>query len=262
MEMILLLLTGLLAGVLSGMFGIGGGVMIVPALMFIAGFAQLEANGTCLAALLPPVGILAVIAYYKVKLLHIKSSLLIAAGLLGGGFLGALLAHSLSSMLLKQLYGFFLLYLSIRFLKPEEWIPAFNRNRNIKTHVCRKPEDLHWWGLLILGLLSGVVSGLFGIGGGAVIVPMLTSVFRLNHKRAIAISLGALLGPVGLISTISYYQAGHLNITMAIPVAVGLLSGALLGAKITIGISGERTKQLYGGFIFLIAIYFVTGPWM
>jgi len=234
------------------------GVMIVPALMLVSGLSQLEANGTSLAALLPPVGIFAVLAYHKAKLLHIKSSILIAVGLLLGGFFGAKLAHQLSSGLLKQLYGFFLLYISIRFLKPRDWFPALKKKE--VTQVCKEPEDTSSWAYLTLGIFAGVASGLFGIGGGAVIVPILTTMFKLDHKRTIAISLGTLLGPVGLSGAIGYYQSGHLNILQAIPVAIGLLSGALVGAKIKIGISAALAKQLYGGFLFLIAVYFVIGP--
>jgi uncharacterized membrane protein YfcA len=97
-QVLSLLAIGVLAGVLSGLFGIGGGIVIVPLLIFVAGFTQPQASGTSLVALLLPVGILGVIEYYKSGRIgppHLKSGIIMAVGLFVGTLLGAKYAADL-----------------------------------------------------------------------------------------------------------------------------------------------------------------------
>jgi uncharacterized membrane protein YfcA len=99
---------GLLAGVLSGIFGIGGGVVIVPSLIFLAGFVPISATGTSLAALLLPVGALGAWEYYKRGHLNIGAALWIALGLFIGVWFGARLAQNLTPVQLKRSFAVFL----------------------------------------------------------------------------------------------------------------------------------------------------------
>ena len=105
---------GVLAGVLSGVFGIGGGVVIVPALIVIAGLAPIAATGTSLGALLLPVGALGAWEYYRRGDLNIRASLWIALGLFVGAWLGARLAQHLSPNQLKRAFAVFLVLIAGR----------------------------------------------------------------------------------------------------------------------------------------------------
>ena len=96
---------GLFAGGISGVIGIGGGVVIVPALIFLFGMTAHQAQGTSLAVMLPPIGILAAWTYYNQGHVDIKIALLIALGFIFGGFLGAKLAVSLPSHVLSKVFG-------------------------------------------------------------------------------------------------------------------------------------------------------------
>ncbi len=107
-------LIGLGAGVLSGLFGIGGGLVIVPALMLIAGLAPVVATGTSLGALLLPVGILGAWEYWRNGHLQIRAALLIALGLFIGAYFGARLAQGLPALALKRLFAAFLVLVAIR----------------------------------------------------------------------------------------------------------------------------------------------------
>ncbi len=112
-----MLLTGLLAGVLSGMFGIGGGLIIVPVLVLLMGFTQHTANATSLVALLLPVGILGVLEYYRAGKLsteHILFGILIAVGLFAGAFLGAKIATSLTNDMLRKIFAVFIGIVAVR----------------------------------------------------------------------------------------------------------------------------------------------------
>lgn len=112
-SVLLLLAIGLVAGITSGVFGIGGGVLIVPALVYLAGFSQHAATGTSLAILLPPVGLAAVLAYYRFGHVELKSALIVATGLLIGAGIGALGANRVSGPHLRLLFGFFVIGLGV-----------------------------------------------------------------------------------------------------------------------------------------------------
>jgi uncharacterized membrane protein YfcA len=108
----LLLLVGLLAGMLSGLVGLGGGVIIVPALVFLLGFSQHQATGTSLGILLLPAGIFAVLNYYKRGYVDMNVVLLVFAGFLVGGYLGSKISVSLSEVTLKKIFGVVLLLIA------------------------------------------------------------------------------------------------------------------------------------------------------
>ena len=111
---VLYLVLGLAAGVLSGLFGIGGGVVIVPALVLVARFSQLSAVGTSLGALLMPVGIFGALQYYRSGNLDVKASALIAVGLTAGVYLGAMIAPGIGPVTLRRLFAVFLVIVAIR----------------------------------------------------------------------------------------------------------------------------------------------------
>ena len=107
---------GLTAGVLSGLIGIGGGVIIVPALVFLFGLSQHQAQGTTLGLLVPPIGILAAWTYYKQGYVDIKIAALVALGFFIGSLFGARLATGLSSVVLERVFGVALLLISIKMI--------------------------------------------------------------------------------------------------------------------------------------------------
>jgi uncharacterized membrane protein YfcA len=109
-----LILIGLAAGVLSGLFGIGGGVLIVPALVYLANLPIKTATGTSLGALLLPVGLLGAIVYYRDGNLDARASLLVALGLFVGAFFGAQLTTMMKPFLLQRLFAVFLLAMAVR----------------------------------------------------------------------------------------------------------------------------------------------------
>ena len=104
-SVLLLLLIGGLSGIASGLFGIGGGVLIVPGLVYLAGFSQHRATGTSLAVLLPPVGLAATIEYYRHGNVDLRAALIIAAALFAGGWLGAVFGNSLGGPYLRLAFG-------------------------------------------------------------------------------------------------------------------------------------------------------------
>ncbi len=112
-NIILYLLLGLFAGVLSGLIGIGGGTIIVPALIYLFGLTQHQAQGTTLALLIPPIGLLAAWTYYKNGYVNITIAIFICLGFFIGGLAGAKLAVGLSNEILRKVFGFVLLLVAL-----------------------------------------------------------------------------------------------------------------------------------------------------
>jgi hypothetical protein len=112
----LYLLLGLIAGTFSGLVGIGGGTIIVPALVFLFGFSQHQAQGTTLALLVPPIGLLAAWTYYREGYVDLGVAALICAGFFLGGLIGAKLAIKVSDVTLERVFGVALLLISLKMI--------------------------------------------------------------------------------------------------------------------------------------------------
>lgn len=130
---ILLILIGLAAGFLSGLVGIGGGIIIVPALVLLLGFTQKQAQGTSLGIMLLPIGILAVMQYYKQGYINVNYVLIVALAFVAGGFLGSKLALSLSDERMKKVFAVILFLISIKMLFFDR--SADKKNQVVKTSI-------------------------------------------------------------------------------------------------------------------------------
>lgn len=107
--------------------------------------------------------------------------------------------------------------------------------------------------LLVIGIVAGVLSGMFGIGGGLIIVPALLFLVKMKEFEALGTSLAALIPPVGLLGALEYYRNGHVNLRYAGLLALGLFLGAYFGARITLGLSPEIVRKIYAVFLVLVA---------
>ena len=107
---------------------------------------------------------------------------------------------------------------------------------------------------VLIGFAAGILAGLFGLGGGILIVPALMQFAQFSIKQATGTSLGALLLPVGILGAITYHRAGHLNIQASLVVAVGLLFGAWGGAKLAMLASPTLIQRLFAGFLAMVAV--------
>jgi uncharacterized membrane protein YfcA len=112
----ILIAIGLLTGIMAGIFGIGGGLVVIPALVFIMGLSQQAAQGTSLAMMLPPIGLIAAINYYKAGFVNIKFALILAAAFLIGSYFGSKIAINMSQEVLKKTFGLLLLIVAIKML--------------------------------------------------------------------------------------------------------------------------------------------------
>jgi len=115
-NLLLLCLTGILAGIIAGSMGVGGGILIVPVLVLFFGMTQHEAQGTSIAVLIPPVSILALISYHKKGFVNYKFALILIVTFIIGSYLGGLFAVQLPEKELKKIFGVLLLVAGIKMI--------------------------------------------------------------------------------------------------------------------------------------------------
>ncbi len=135
--LIILVMIGILAGMLGGMVGVGGGIIIVPALVFFLGFSQKMAQGTSLGILLLPVGLLGVIQYYKQGYVDLRVVLIISVGFFLGSLLGSKIALSLSQETVKKIFAIILILVAVKMLFFEKAIPKTHSSLEIKTEPTK-----------------------------------------------------------------------------------------------------------------------------
>jgi uncharacterized protein len=116
MTIIILVIIGLMAGVFGGMFGVGGAVIMIPALVYFLGVDQHTAQGTSVAIMLPPIGLFAAYNYYKAGQVNIWYAVIIAAAFMIGGYFGSKLALTLPENLMKKVFGILLILIAVRLI--------------------------------------------------------------------------------------------------------------------------------------------------
>ena len=114
-------------------------------------------------------------------------------------------------------------------------------------------------GLVAIGIAAGVAAGMFGIGGGLIIVPALVLLYKMSQHAAVGTSLGAILLPVGALGAWVYWKNGNLNVRYALLIAAGLLVGGFLGAKLVQPISDLTLRRMFGVFLLLVSAKMIWG---
>lgn len=115
-QLIILIIVGLLAGLLGGTLGVGGAIIVIPALVLVFGFAQHEAQGTALAFMLPPVTLLATLNYWKEGYVNWKFALILSVTFFIGAYLGSMLSFQLPVKVLKKVFGIFIIIVALKMI--------------------------------------------------------------------------------------------------------------------------------------------------
>jgi len=116
MAQVIYIIFGLVAGIFSGLFGVGGATILIPAMVFFLGMTQHQAQGTTLAAMVPPIGLLAAIRYWQSGNVKISVAAFICVGFFIGGYIGANFVQNIPEPLLKKMFGIFLLIVSLNMI--------------------------------------------------------------------------------------------------------------------------------------------------
>ncbi|HET8866699.1 MAG TPA: sulfite exporter TauE/SafE family protein [Agrococcus sp.] len=236
---------GLLSGFLSGMFGIGGGIVIVPLLVMLAKFPRKLAAGTSLGAIVPA-ALVGVASYAAVGNVDWIVALILVVGSVIGAQVGAHLLHKLPVLAIRWAFIVFLaaVAVSLFFVVPS-----------------REAEfELHVWsavGLVVLGFITGVLSGILGVGGGIVIVPMLILLFGLSDVVAKGTSL-AMMIPTAISGSIGNLRRKNVDIVAALIVGLAACVTTALGAAAAIALDPRTASIIFGVFLVLLIVRLVV----
>jgi len=113
--------------------------------------------------------------------------------------------------------------------------------------------------LMFLGLTAGVFSGLFGIGGGVILVPAMVFILKMSQRQAQGTTLALMVLPIGLLAAWQYYLKGHVDIKVAAFICIGFVIGGLLGAKIALPIPDVTLRRLFGVFLLVVSVKMIVG---
>jgi uncharacterized membrane protein YfcA len=242
---------GFVSGVLSGAFGIGGGIVTTPGIRLLMGAPALIAVGTPLPVIVPS-AITGAISYGRRGLVDVRSGM--ALGLSGSltAVAGAVFATRVGGDVVLLATSLLILYAAA-----DTILQAHSHSRGASLY---EQEDLApvrptLTRLVAVGLLTGVYSGFFGLGGGFVLVPLLTRWLHFPIKRAIATSLVAVC-VLAVPGTIAHSILGNIDWAIAAVLAVGVVPGAIVGARLTLGARDQQVRIAFA--LMLVA----AGIWL
>lgn len=240
---------GLLAGVLGAILGLGGGVVVVPALEFVLPRFGYEVS-ISQAVAISQIGVLAVglsgaASYLQQGLVRARTGYLLAPYTILGGAVGSFLGLVLPAKVVATVFAALLLY------------SAYNLLRGVK-----RTEDEHAASPLVPPAMgfAGVMSGLLGVGGGTVQVPVLNLLAGLPIREAIATST-FIMGLTAVGNALVYQAGGLLDVRVAAGVALGVLLGAKAGATLQSRIPAAQLKVLFSGLLLLTAAQLLWKYW-
>lgn len=240
-----LVLIGLTAGFLSGLFGVGGGILIVPALLLLASFDQRTAAGTSLAAIVP-MSVVGVVSYALGDSVDWVAAALLAVGAIVGAQVGS---HLLSRLPRRALRWGFIAFLLVVIVSLFLVIPSREASIDFSAGSIA--------GLVVLGLVTGVLSGLLGIGGGAVVVPMLILLFGASDLVAKGTSLLIMI-PTALSGTIGNMLRRNVDLPAAAVIGVSACTTTALGAVVAAAITPQLANLLFAGFLAAVATQLIV----
>lgn len=231
---------GLAAGLMSGLFGVGGGTVIVPMLVLLLGFDQRLAAGTSLAAIVPTatVGVVSYAIHGSVA--WIPALILAGGAVIGAQFGSWLLARLRQNTLRWGFVGFLVLVIVMLFIV----IPS--RDAVLELNVITVP------GLVVLGLFTGTMAGLLGVGGGIIVVPALMFLFGTSDLVAKGTSLLMMI-PTAISGTAGNIRRGNVDLKAAAIVGVAACTTTALGAWIATLVSPLVGNILFAAFLVFIA---------
>lgn len=231
---------GLVAGTIAGLFGVGGGIVIVPALVIIAHLGQRLASGTSLASIIV-IAAAGTVGYAIAGEVRWPVSLAMALGGLGGAVLGTKLLQHISQRKLQYLFAGLLVATALRLVLGS-------------TDGTSSGEltAVGFVGFLALGFGAGVIAGVLGVGGGIVTVPLLTVVAGLPLVVAKGTSLAAIV-PTAAVGTVRNHRAGNTDLKAAALVAGGGMITSFAASQLALGLSDTLSAWLFAGLLMVTA---------
>lgn len=234
-------LLGLAAGFLSGLFGVGGGILIVPVLVLALGMNQRLAHGSSLAAVLP-IAASGLIGFAVEDSVDWPVALALTAGAMVGAVIGTHALHVLPVRVLAYAFAGILLVSAVRLVLDHS------------EGVGRSDLDvLMVIGLVLVGLGAGTLAGLLGVGGGVVMVPAMIIFFGIPAAVAKGTSLGVII-PTSLVATQRNLRNGNAELPVAVAVGLSGVVSSYLASKISVGLDEQTSNVLFAVLLAVVAV--------
>ena len=246
-ELLEMLALGAALGFVGGLFGIGGGIIVIPLLVLGFGLDQAVAQGTALVMMVPNL----LIGWWRYNQRHpvaLKTALQIGVLACTTTWLVAHLATRLPSDLMRMVFALFLLLVSLRMLRPTTASSAA---------TTTKPRDLRF--MPLVGVLGGSSMGLLGVGGGLVATPVLTGWFGQRQTVAQSLSL-ALVAPSSIIALMTYSGAHRVDWALGLPLAAGGLFTVSAGVALAHRLPERRMRVAFAYMVLCAAVWMLVKP--
>ncbi|RJU00265.1 sulfite exporter TauE/SafE family protein [Arthrobacter frigidicola] len=237
---IVLIGVGVVGGLLSGLFAIGGGITMVPLLMALANFDQRRAAATSLAAIVPT-SVVGSATYLLAGEIDLLAGFFIAIGGIVGALLGSALLKRLPLVWLRWMFIVFILLVAARMVLVS---PVRGESLEFSVQVAL--------GYVVLGLAMGILSGLFGIGGGIIVVPALIGIFAISDLIAKGTSLLVMI-PTSAIGTGANWRAGTVDVGTGLIVGVAATATSIPGAALALALPARLSGILFGLLLLVVA---------
>ncbi len=264
MEWIILVLIGLIAGSLGSLMGLGGGIIVVPALMILSGYVGILAGitpqvavGTSLLIMIFT-GLSSTLAYLKQKTVDLKSGWLFFAGSGPGALVGVYLNNGIDVQSFLLYFGTFIIFVSFVLMIRKHLKPLKLTKRGIRRQYFNEAGEsieygYHPFVALSIAFVVGMFSGLFGIGGGSLMVPAMILMFGFPPHRAVATSM-FMIFLSAILSSVSHIALGNVNWLYALALVPGAWFGGKLGAAINQRLKSDTVVNILRIFLIIIGV--------
>jgi uncharacterized protein len=242
LQAVLGILVGFIAGVLSGLFGVGGGVVTTPAVNVLLGGTAIQAIATPLPVILPT-SVVGAYTYARAGEVSFRAARWAIPPGIAGAIGGAFLTELVNAHLLLVLTAVLIAWTAFEVM----------RGRPSRTPWVKGATP--GWKYSAIGTVAGFVSGLLGVGGGIVMVPAFTLAIGMPLKRALGTSL-VVIAALVIPGTIVHWALGHIDWAIFGVLTLGVVPGARLGARLAIGARERTLRRAVGAFLLAVAVLY------
>lgn len=242
--MSVVIVVGLGAGLLSGMFGVGGGILVVPGLVLFAKMDQRMAHGTSLAAVLP-ISVSSLVTYWAHDHVDWSVAFFLAVGAVVGAVLGTRLLHVLPHRTLAIAFAALLVVTAVRLFMQS----TGEGRQTLTAGMCVA--------LVVVGLVTGILAGLLGVGGGVVMVPAMMMLLSLPSAMAKGTSVAVII-PTSIIGTLRNRYAENTDLRAGSIVGVAGIVTAVVGGWISARMSDTVSNLLFACLLLVVAVRLVV----
>lgn len=250
MKILLLIVLGLIAGIAGGLLGIGGGALVVPGLVFLLNFNQHRAHGTSLAAVLA-MSTAGTLTYWHHGHIDWLLTIEVAAGGMAGAMIGARIVGAIKSRTLQLMFCAFLALAGGRMI-----VAGLAQGANGVNTACIHYTLASVMFAVLIGVASGMLSAILGVGGGVVMVPAMVLLLCVPQKTAQGVSLAA-IAPIAFTGMLAHRAMGNVDSRAAVWVGLGGLAGAVTGATAMSGLASSALKLAFGAFLIIMSAMLV-----